>query len=328
MTGFQRAFDRTEKLGWRCALGVVDRLSPRLATRLVHRREYGQRLELDDPRDFNDKLQWLKLYGDRRGLSRCADKYAVRQFAAERGCAVALSRLIGLYEGIDAIVWEELPARFALKCTHGCGYNVIIDDKRKADERAVKRRLQRWLKERYARRYLEYHYDAIPPRVLAEEYIETATGGVPVDYKVYCFHGRPRVVLVCTDRGGDLRFDFHDPAWQRLELNDRQHQSPAGVARPRALDEMLELAERLSRGFVFVRVDFYEREGRAVLGEMTFTPGANVSRRYNAYGQRYLGDLIDLTQVGRRCRHDREVTAGRSLSFNGTVQGADNGGHE
>lgn len=328
MKGLQRAFDRTEKLVWRCALAGVDRLSPRLATQWVHRREYGQRLELDDPRDFNDKLQWLKLYGDSRGLSRCADKYGVRQFAAERGCGDALSRLIGLYESADAIAWEELPARFALKCTHGCGYNVIIDDKHKADERAVKRRLHRWLKERYARRYLEYHYDDISPRVLAEEYIETATGGVPVDYKVYCFHGRPRVVLVCSDRGGDMRFDFHDLTWRRLELNDRQHQSAEDVDRPQALDEMLDLAARLSRGFVFVRVDFYEREGQAVLGEMTFTPGANVSRRYNAYGQRYLGELIDLTQVGRRCRHDCERTAGRSLSFGGPVQGADNGSHE
>ncbi|MBR9772624.1 MAG: glycosyl transferase [Gammaproteobacteria bacterium] len=283
---------------------AINHASPRLATKLLHSFKTGRRLRLDPPIEFNEKLQWLKLYGNQYDVTRCADKFELRSFAIDRGCESALTSLVGVYTSVDDICWDDLPDRYVVKCTHGCGYNVVVGDKSKVDVVSVSRKLRKWLKRKYGRKNLEYHYDGIQPRVIIERFIEGEDGGLPLDYKVYCFSGRPAVVLVCKRNGYDLKMNFYRPDWVLLPLNEKEDQIDGVVEIPKSLEHMLDYSARLSKGFIFVRVDFYDSGGKAILGEMTFTPGGNMSSRYNEYGQRYLGDLVEITGC---CCKDRLI---------------------
>ncbi|MGM0692510.1 MAG: ATP-grasp fold amidoligase family protein [Pseudomonadota bacterium] len=244
--------------------------------------------------DFNEKLQWLKLYWNEPLVSICADKYEVHNYVEELGCGEIMNRLIGVYNAVDEIDWEALPERFVMKCTHGCGYNIIVPDKSRLDKEQAERKLDDWMHERFGRKSLEYHYDRIRPRIIIEEFIEGADGMLPLDYKVYCFNGEAKLVQVCSERDTELREDFLDLEWQSLDIGCRKT-SAFPLARPDCFDQMIHYAQRLAKPFPFVRVDFYDRNGSPVLGEMTFTPGSNMSTRYyNKKGLAYLGGLLEL----------------------------------
>ena len=266
-----------------------------LATKALYRLMLGLRLDLENPRDYNEKLQWLKLFWQHPLLVRCADKFAVRQYAAECGCPDVLNDLYGVYDRAADIPWEKLPPQFVLRCTHGCGYNIICDDKAKLDERTTRARLHDWMRIRYGRRYAEYHYDHIRPRIICEKYLQTPAGFLPVDYKIICANGQARIVLVATDRAKQLRWHFLDLAWKKLDIALPPHNAGMPPPKPPCWDRMVAAVEALARPFPFVRVDCYDDNGRAVLGEMTFTPGAGLNAGYySEAGLRYVGGLIQL----------------------------------
>lgn len=285
---------KTHRHLWRFTLDRINRISPVIATRLLHRKNTGKALRLKHPMDFNDKLQWLKLYWDEPLVSICADKYEVYNYVEKLGCGEIMNRLIGVYDSVDEIDWESLPKRFAAKCTHGCGYNIIVTDKSCLDKELAKQKIDFWLHEKFGRKSLEYHYDRIRPRVIIEEYIESAEGMLPLDYKIYCFNGEAKLVQVCSERDTELREDFLDLEWRPLDIGCRKT-SPTPLIKPVCFDEMIQYAHKLAQPFPFVRVDFYDKDGFPVLGEMTFTPGSNMSTHYyNEKGLAYLGELLEL----------------------------------
>jgi hypothetical protein len=273
-------------------------LSPVWASKFIHWRTIGEPLNLDNPQNFNEKLHWLKLNWKNSLVSQCTDKYGVRQYAAGCGCEEVLNELYGVYEDTAAIVWEELPQKFALKCTHGCGFNIICDDKTKLDRDQTFAQLKKWLKIRYDRYYAEVQYRRIKPRIVCERYIETAAGFLPNDYKMYCFDGKVEIALVCSDRNGEVKYDFLNVEWQRLNIAlDDCSQKPL-PPQPASFAQMLQYAEKLAQPFPFVRVDFYEYQGRPVLGELTFTPAACMWKGYNASGFQWLSTLLRLPRSG------------------------------
>lgn len=279
---------------WRSSLECIDRISPVTATRVLHYRNTGKVLSLKHPVSFNEKLQWLKLYWDEPLVSLCADKYEVHSYVKQLECAEILNRLIGVYDSSGDIDWEGLPERFAMKCTHGCGYNIIVPDKSRLDREEAKRKIDNWMKQKFSRKSLEYHYDKIRPRIIVEEYIENAEGKLPLDYKIYCFNGEAKLVQVCSDRETELREDFLDLEWNPLDIGCRKT-SATPLVKPACFDEMVQYAQKLAQPFPFVRVDFYDKDGSPVLGEMTFTPGSNMSTNYyNEKGLAYLGKLLEL----------------------------------
>lgn len=279
---------------WRSALDGIDRLSPVTATRILHYRNTGKTLNLNQPVDFNEKLQWLKLYWREPLVSVCADKYEIYHYTEKLGCGEIMNRLIGVYDAADKIEWETLPERFAIKCTHGCGYNIIVPDKSRLDQQQARKKLDRWMQEKFGRKSLEYHYDTIKPRIIIEEYIESTEGKLPLDYKIYCFNGVAKLVQVCSDRESELREDFLDLEWNPLAIGCRKT-SVTRPIKPACFDQMIEHAQTLAKPFPFVRVDFYDKDGSPVLGEMTFTPGSNMSTHYyNEKGLAYLGGLLEI----------------------------------
>ena len=273
---------------------LLSQVSPVLATKLLHRRRTGEFPDLKNPIKFNDKLQWLKLYWKNPLVARCSDKYEIYNYVEELGGTSILNNLLAVYNSVDEINWDSLPNKFALKCTHGCGYNIVTKDKAQLDKNQVIKKLDQWMNETFGQKNLEFHYDEIQPRIILEEYIENEAGLLPIDYKIYCFNGKPKLVLVCSEREHKLKLDFFDLEWNRLDIGHKKDESSNKIEKPASFDDMVKHAEILAKPFPFVRVDFYDKDGSAVLGELTFTPAANMANYYNPYGQRYLGSLLKL----------------------------------
>ena len=290
----KKLFKRFFKFLWKVTIKFVNFFSPTLATKLVHYKVTGDLLNLKRPISFNEKLQWLKLYWHDPLILICADKYEVYNYVKENGDPSILNNLIAVYDKAEDIVWEDLPEKFALKCTHGCGYNIVTADKSSLDSLDVIEKMRVWLKEIFGESSLEYHYAKIRPRIILEEYIENKEGLLPLDYKIYCFNGVAKLVLVCSERDDGLKLDFFDLEWNRLNIGYKKNESDKEIVKPSCFYEMTKHAEMLAKPFPFVRVDFYDKDGIPILGELTFTPAANMANYYNEYGKRYLGDLLVL----------------------------------
>ncbi len=279
---------------WYSIFGLINSSSPELATKLLHFKNTGKWIDLENPRDFNEKLQWLKLNEDASLKAICADKYELYEYVRQNYTESILNKLVAVYETPDEIDWDSLPDKCAIKCTHGCGYNIVTKNKSELDVREVRKTLDGWLKEDYWKRSLELHYRLITPRIIVEEYIETEQGDLPLDYKIYCFNGVPKLVLVCSERESKVKLDFFDLDWNRLNIGHKSDESNKVVRKPSCFDEMILHAEALAKPFTFVRADFYDKDGVPVFGELTFTPAANMAKYYNAYGLVYLGGLLNL----------------------------------
>ena len=238
-------------------------------------------IDLDEPKTFGEKIQAIKLIGDDPTLTRLADKYAVRDWVAGRIGEEYLIPLLGVWKSADEIDFGALPSRFVLKTNHGYHMNIVVTDKSQLDIGRVRRTLTGWLKTNFAfSGKLQMQYRAIPPRIIAEEYLENA-GGQIYDYKFWCFRGRVHYIQYLRDRAGKgMRCRFFDREWKAQDfMHSRRPKITDLPPRPDNLEKMIALAERLADGFEFVRVDFYRlNDGTVKFGEMTFTPA-------NGYGQ-------------------------------------------
>lgn len=273
-------------------------LSPVLFAKYRYRRTTGRVLDLTNPRTFDEKLHWLMLYWRHPLKTQCADKFRMRSYVAEYGLGYILPELLGVYESSDQIDFVGLPDRFVLKCTHGWQMNIICKDKRLLDIQKAKTQLDTWMQIDFSKVNGEIHYAPIKPRIICERYLDDLSGDLPSDYKIYCFDGKVHCTMTCTGRGIDghgTKFDFYDLAWKnKLPYSKSSLLANRDIPKPAAYEEMIDAAEKLSKPFPFVRMDFYSIEGKAVLGEMTFTPKACIDSGITDLGQRALGDLISL----------------------------------
>ena len=197
-----------------CALSII---SPELSSKSQFRTAFGKPLDLESPKTLNEKLMYMKLrkYWHNPLVTQCADKLRVREFVEEKGCGEILLELYGSWEKASDINWNDRPEKFAIKCNHGSGYNIICKEKATFDTIKASKALDKWLKERYGIQYTEYGiYDNIPRRILAEEFIETADGLPPKDYKFFCSYGKVLFLFVASDRyDGNTKFDYYYPDW-------------------------------------------------------------------------------------------------------------------
>lgn len=279
-----------------CALTL---LSPRLNSVARYKAAFGRKPNLQEPKLFNEKGQWLKLnrYNTDPVIARCADKYAVRDYIVEQGCGEILNDLIAVYDRVEDIDWDSLPSAFVMKWNFGCGYNLICADKSRLDIAAAKKKLKKWGRKRYHLHFSEMQYKDAPKKLIVEKYLRPKNGLQPEDYKFYCFNGRAEYAMICIGREtGNTAFYFFDRDWRLARLNRRGEEAPADftIPKPQGMDEMFEYAERLSKPFPFVRMDFYNIDGKTVFGEMTFTPAGFLDKAYTPEGQRMLGEKLTL----------------------------------
>lgn len=274
-------------------------LSPTLLAKYLFLKERHKLPNLKKPHIFDEKLLWLMLYWKHALKIQCTDKYAMRSYVEEHGLGHTLPALLGVYNKSCEIDFDNLPDRFVLKCTHGCGFNIICKNKSKLDIHKTKQILDAWLKKDFSKKYGEIHYSLIRPRIICEIYLDDLTGDVPNDYKVYCFDGKVHCTMACTERGSDehAKFDFYDRDWKiKLPYSKSSLKANRIVPKPESYEEIIDVAERLSKPFPFVRMDFYSINGKALIGEMTFTPNGCVDTGYTDLAQIELGQLIKLPE--------------------------------
>ncbi len=257
----------------------------------------GNKLDLSNPVTFNEKLQWLKLYDATPLETLLADKYLARTWIAEKIGSEYLVPLLGVWDDADQIDFDALPEKFVLKCNHGSGWNIIVEDKSKLDIQGTRRQLNEWLHTNFAFcGGFTLHYMNIPPKIIAEKFLESENG--LVDYRFYCFDGEPKQVWVDIFSGtpNHLRC-IYDTSWNKLDM---QCGWPDGSTflkeKPANFDKMMQFARILSHDFAFVRVDFFESEGNLYMGEMTFIP-MNGTGNFDPQSWDYeLGKLLELPE--------------------------------
>ena len=240
-----------------------------------------KKINIQNPTTFNEKVQWLKLYDPMKDLKTClADKYAVREWIKEKVGEKYLIPSLGVWNDISEIDVDALPDKFVLKTNHGCGTTMVIKNKAEADWDMIKAQYNEWLSTNYAFFCFEPHYRDIEPKIIAEEYIEQSDGNL-YDYKIHCFDGKPLYIHVIGDRDFQkhiAREAFFDADWNMQSFTSNVYPRYENTIKPPAgLQEMLKIAEVLSKDFAYVRVDLYELEdGNIKFGEMTFTPGSGM----------------------------------------------------
>lgn len=267
-------------------------ISPTLATRFLYRNVFGEKINLKNPQNFNEKIQWLKLFWSNPLVIQCADKYAVREYVENCGCSEILNELYGVYRNTNEINWDSLPEKFVLKTTNSCGTNIICLDINLINKAEAFDKLNRWLKVDYGLVYAEIHYSKIVPRIICEKYIESDDGLFPIDYKIFCFNGIPKYIYVGVDRETNFKRIFFDTNWNPVNL--LKNNDNVIIEKPKTLNEMLKYAKKLSKPFPFVRIDLYESKGKTLFGEMTFTPSGGTANYYTEDALMKLGSMIEL----------------------------------
>ena len=252
-------------------------------------------LNLDQPEDFMEKLQWLKLFYYKESYMNYVDKYEVRAFVKERIGEQYLNSIIGVFDEVDDINFDELPNQFALKATHGSGFNVIVPDKTKLNIKKAKKNLCGFMKKDYSKVNQEAIYKEVKPRILAENYLPQLEEKSIVDYKFFCFNGSVKYVWVKTFHDEKYRNCYYDLDWNKIEEeNYRSNFLDLDIKRPDNFEEMIWAAEKLSQDFIFMRVDLYSIQNKIYFGELTFFPWGGKQRLTVERFNKEFGDLIQL----------------------------------
>ena len=241
--------------------------------KLKYRANFGKGLNLKAPKTFNEKLQWLKLYDRRPEYIRMVDKYAVKEYVAEKIGEEYIIPTLGVWDRVEDIDFDALPNQFVLKCTHDSGGIVICKDKSKLDIEWAKRKLKRSLKNNFYYSYREWPYKNVKPRILAEQYMEDTETAELRDYKFFSFDGVTKALFIATERqkdGEEVKFDFYNMDFEHLDFRQGHPNSSMKIDKPKCFDEMWGLSEKLSKNIPHVRVDFYEVNGKVYFGELTF----------------------------------------------------------
>lgn len=283
-----------------CKKTILWLLPKSLAHKYLYRKRFGKRLDLKSPHDFNEKIQYLivKKFGKKEGL--LVDKKIVKKYVAELGIKdLSLPKTIRTYTEPDKINISELPERFVLKCNHSSGDVFVCNDKNTFNLDEAKQVLKKKIREKFAKRALEYHYSDIKPVIMAEEYLDDGTGKNPLDYKFYVFNGVCDRILVCSERDNELRLDDFDRKWNYLDDTLPKYRSKRDIPKPKNLEKMIKIAEELCKkdGKVvipFARIDLYDLNGRVYFGEYTFTPAMGLIDYYNQRALNELGAKLNL----------------------------------
>ena len=273
------------------------------------KREMGYSLDWKHPRDINEKIQWLLVYGDTSEWTRLADKYKVREYVKEKGLEHLLVPLYGVWDDTKQIDFDALPEKFVLKCNHDYGSTILVD-KNSADynRKDICEKLDNCMKKDFGYKG-ELHYRGIPRKIIAEKYLEMcdsdkALSSSIIDYKVWCFNGEPCSIITMYDRTKDsLINEAYDLDWnahpEYLVPSRHCWIGNGKIPKPKSFSEMMEASSILSKGFPEVRVDFYEIDGRLFFGEMTFTSGEGMMKQYTPEYRKFLGDQVILPKRKR-----------------------------
>lgn len=257
----------------------------------------GKSLCIENPQSFNEKIQWLKINDFNEEKVILSDKYSVRNWIKKTIGEKYLIPIYGVWDDANKINFERLPKKFVLKSNHGSGMNLIVDDKSKINHKKVIKKLNYWLNTPYDPYGMEQQYFSIPRKIIAEKYIEQQDGDL-IDYKIHCFNGTPKLIHVIGNRNlkehtaKEACFDLN---WNNTPVMYKTYeQYDILPKKPEKLNEMLQVAEKLSKNFKYVRIDLYMIENEIKFGEITFTPASGIGKFENEKNNELLGSWIKL----------------------------------
>lgn len=270
-------------------------LPDKLYLRWYFRLRVGHKLNLKNPRTYNEKLQWLKINDRQSKYSRMVDKYEVKQFVASIIGDKYVIPTLGIWNSVREIDFNKLPNQFVIKCTHDSGGVIVCKDKSNFDIKRAKRNLSKWLNKNYYYRNREWPYRNVNPRIIAEKYMVDESGIELKDYKIFCFDGVPRMIEVDFDRFTEHKRNIYDTNWNLQKFSIQYPNDKTRIIeRPKELEKMIELASILSANIPHVRVDLYNVSGEIYFGELTFYHGSGCENFIPEYWNKIFGEWVEL----------------------------------
>lgn len=278
--------------------GKLKFIPDKLYLKLLFRIKMNRKLDLNNPKTYNEKLQWLKLYDRNPMYTNLVDKYEVRKFVAEKIGSQYLIPIYGVYNSFEEIDFDKLPNQFVLKCTHDSGGIIICKDKNNLNIEEAKKKLNRSLKSNYYWKFREWPYKHVKPRIICEKYMVDESGEELKDYKFFCFNGIPKVLYVASNRGVDTRFDFFDLNFNKLPIiKNKYKNSQQRITKPENFEKMIKLSKVLSEGIPHVRVDFYNINGKIYFGELTFYHFSGLEMFFPEKYDEIFGKWLELPKI-------------------------------
>lgn len=255
----------------------------------------GEELNLDNPRTYNEKIQWTKLYDSTKLKAKLADKYLVRSWVKEKIGEDYLIPLLGVWNRAKDIDFNKLPNQFVLKCNHGSGYNIIVRDKSKLDIKETVQKLNKWMKEDFAFKFgYEMHYHYIKRKIIAEKFIDEIHDEF-YDYRFFCFNGICQQIWLDFKSGTpEHKRKIYDRDWNELKVLVKWPRLKKSIQKPRQLDELIKLSEFMTKDFSIARVDYYIVNNKIYFGEITFTSMSGTGKFEPKSEDLRLGQLIKL----------------------------------
>lgn len=265
----------------------------------------GKKLNLKKPIEFNEKIQWLKVYYRMPILSELVDKYDVRSYVKKKVGSKYLNKLIGVYNKVSEVDFKKLPNKFVLKATHGYHFNLLVKDKSLLNNKKARFLMYKWMsKNQYWRGGLEWAYKNAKPKIIVEHFLEEIGKEDINDYKFFCFNGIPKFLHVDTDRGSKHSRAYYDLNWNKLPIkHDGISFIEGEIEKPLNFDEMIEVAAKLADKFPFVRVDLYNLSGKILFGEMTFYPADGRLEFFPEEYNKIIGDYIILPNIPEKKKY-------------------------
>lgn len=276
-------------------------LSDKQFLKKLYKAKLGENLDLRNPLTFTEKMNWLKLYDRRPEYTLMADKYAVREYIAGKIGEEYLVPLLGVWDNADDIDFSLLPEKFVLKCNHNSDV-VICTDKSTINEKEVKDKLNKQLKDNYYLHKREWPYKNIPRKIICEKYMENTNGEELFDYKLFCFNGEVKLIQLNSGRfSGDFRADHYDINWKHTDLVIGKYPMRGDIfSKPPCFEEMVDIASKLSLGIPHLRVDFNYWDNKLYFGELTFFESAGFMKMSPESWDELLGSWIELPKKRRR----------------------------
>lgn len=265
--------------------------------RWQYKKVTGKKLNLKNPQTFNEKLQWLKLHDRKPEYTMMVDKFAVKEYVADKIGAEYVIPTLGVWNHFDEIDFDVLPNQFVLKCTHDSGSVVICRDKAAFNVDEAREKIENGLKHNFYWQFREWPYKNVKPRIIAEKYLSEVDSSDTDDYKVMCFGSEPGMIQVHKNRFTNHTEDFYDLNWKKMDITqDIMPNSDIIVEKPETFDDMVRFSKLLADKIPQVRIDWYNVRCKLYFGEMTFFDGAGLDEYIPAKWNKKFGDMIKLPE--------------------------------
>lgn len=281
------------RFGYFSRMGLYNKMNDEKYLKKKYKLIFHKELDLENPKTFNEKLQWLKLHDRKPQYSMMVDKYEAKKYVASIIGEEHIIPTLGVWERFEDIDFSKLPDQFVMKTTHDSGSIVICKDKSSFNIKEAKKKINKSLRRNYYLEHREWPYKNVKPRIIAETYMADVTG-ILSDYKFFCFNGIPKIMYISKDNSDNPGTDFFDMDFNHLNLKMRDNNSNILPDKPLSFLEMKKYAELLSKGIPHLRVDFYLINNSVYFGELTFYHMAGFQKVTPESWNEKLGDWINL----------------------------------